>query len=332
MRTVLLATLLALILAPLLGAPPAAADAPPRPITKRLFRELVRGQHPLADVIDPARGVVVIDWPGDEWERVQPERAQHLCGDELGARLPLAMLDLRQALGWWREDEVLACTNRPSPSCTVGKDRIFRVAFRVDPERGLVLEAIVRIVGYRPLSDDERATRRRRAAAHVATARAAGCVATTPARPTVLTKRLLRELAWGLRPMADVIDPRRGLVRASQPNCASEDCVTAPPRHLCGAALDLEAIRRGLVGVVANEAMGSLACTNTPRRECVGSAMIDEWSNWDHVGFVDDPARGLVLESWIDLDESLTTAESQRAQRRWAQQLVDQARAAPCAP
>jgi hypothetical protein len=319
---------LALALVPVLSVDPAAADTPPQQITKRLFRELVQGQHPLGDFIDPAHGVVVVDWPGDDWDRVQPERARHLCNDELGAGLPLTMFDLLDLLGWRQDIEVLSCTNRPTPSCTVGKDKkVFRVEFRVAPPRGLVIESIVRVVGYRPLTDDARAARLRTAAAHVMTARTAGCPATTRVRPTALTKRYLRELAWGLRPMSEVIDPRRGLVRTIASDCAAEDCTPGLHRHLCGAELNLEEIRRGLLRIVANEADGSLMCQNAPIRLCVGNEAVDMWSSWDHLLFVDDPDRGLVLVSWGEMDLSMSD-ESQRNQRRWAQHRADKT----CAP
>jgi len=315
-----------------LASSPAAADDPPRPITKRLLRKLVRGDHPLAEFIDPAAGVVAIEWPGDDWDRVQPARVRHLCGEEIGAGMPMLMFAVQRSLGGSVADEVLTCSNRPAPSCTLGERDVFRVDFRHDDDRGLVIEAIVHLSGYRTLSVAERDERVRFAAARVAAARHATCPVTVATRPTMVTKRLLRELGWGLRPMADVIDLRRGVVRASWPNSGSEDDRTPPARHLCGADVDLEAFRRGLLGVASNEEGGYLACKNVPRHECVGSELIDEYSNHDHVVFVDDPDRGVVLESWIDLDENLTSPENQGTQRRWASRLVADARARPCIP
>jgi hypothetical protein len=293
----------------------AAADAP---ITKQRFRELVRGEHPLAGWTDPTAGVVVIDWPGDDWNRVQPARVRQLCGDDLGAGLPLAMFALGARLGPSWSPAPLSCTNRPTPSCTIGApaDGV-RVDFRHDARGALVADAIT---WASKLGTPAPAVHRRT------------CVAPAPARPTELTKRLVRELAWGLRPMSDVIDPRRGLVRGSWPNSGAEEDHTPAPRHLCGAALDLEAVRRELLWLADQEERGYFNCRNRPRHECTGSELVDEYSNHHHVVFVDDADRGLVLESWIDLDEGLTSDESQREQRLWAKGLVADARAHPCQP
>ena len=312
------------------GIAPAGAD-PLQPITKRLLREVVRGEHPLAGLIDPAAGVVAIDWPGDEWDRVQPARVRQLCGDDIGAGLPALMFAVERSLGWGAGGEVLTCANRPAPSCTVGASDVFRLDFRHGDGGKLVIAAIVKVSGYRTLSASERDQRTRFAAAQIAAAERRPCPAAVSAPPpTMITKRLLRELGWGLRPMTDVIDPSRGVVRASTPNSGAEVDYTPPPRHMCGAELDLEGGRRGLLAVARNEEGGYLTCRNVPRHECVGSELVDEYSNHDHVVFVEDPVRGLVLESWIDLDESLTSVESQRTQRRWARDLVAAARARGC--
>lgn len=315
------------------AAPPTTDDdVAPRPVTKRWFRELVRGEHPLRGVIDPATGVVAVDWPGDEWERVQPGRVRHLCGDELGTGLPPLMFSLQRELGWGSRTGGLTCTNRPRPSCTVGETEVFRVDFRHDDGGGLEIEAIVRLSGYRALAPAALAERERFAAAHVAMARRRSCPAYVPSPPIVVTKRLLRELGWGLRPMADVVDPRRGVVRASWPNSGAEVDHTPPPRHLCGADPDLEALRRGLLQVAGHEEEGYLVCKNRPVHECAGSELVDEYSNHDHLVFVEDPVRGLVLESWIDLDEGLSSDEAKQRQRRWAERLVADAHAHPCPP
>ncbi|MBZ0235729.1 MAG: hypothetical protein K8M05_25600, partial [Deltaproteobacteria bacterium] len=165
---------------------------------------------------------------------------------------------------------------------------------------------------------------------HVAAARRRACPAAVAAPPTQVTKRLLRELGWGLRPIADVIDPRRGVVLASWPNSGAEVDHTPSPRHLCGADLDHEGLRRGLLQVAGHEEEGYLVCKNQPVHECVGSELVDEYSNHDHLVFVEDPVRGLVLESWIDLDEGLSSDEAKLRQRRWAERLVTDARARPC--
>gem|GEM_PF-6933220 len=39
-----------------------------------------------------------------------------------------------------------------------------------------------------------------------------------------------------------------------------------------------------------------------------------------------------MLESWIDLDQGLSSPEDQQTQRRWAARLVAAARAHPCQP
>jgi hypothetical protein len=281
----------------------AAADTPPTPtpITKKLFRELVRGEHPLVEWIDPTAGVVVDD--------------RQLCGDDIGAGLPVAMFELQRGLGWAWSPAPLTCTNRPTPSCTLGTTDAIRIDFRHDAGGRLVIDAIAHMPG--------RAVRRKTCSAPVA------AVAT---RPTKVTKRFFRELGWGLRPISDVIDPRHGLVRASWPNSGAEEDHTPAPRHLCGAAVDLEELRRGLLWLAAQEESGYFGCRNTPQHECSGSELVDEYSNHHHVVFIDDPDRGLVLESWIDLDEGLTSPESQREQRRWAKRLVEDARAHPCEP
>jgi hypothetical protein len=307
-----------LVLAVCLAAATTSSAAADTPITKKLFRELVRGEHPLATWVDPARGVVAIDWPGDDRDRVQPARVRQLCGDDIGAGLPIAMFELQRALGWAWSPAPLTCTNRPTPSCTLGTTQGIRVDFRHDAGGGLVIDAISHLSKYG--TPAPRVHRRVCATAAIAP------------RPTVVTKRFFRELAWGLRPMTDVIDPRRGVVRASWPNSGAEEDHTPAPRHLCGADLDLEELRRGLLWLAAQEESGVFDCRNSPVHACGGSELVDEYSNSHDVVFVDDPDRGLVLESWIDLDTALTSAESQREQRRWAARLVADARAHPCAP
>jgi len=167
---------------------------------------------------------------------------------------------------------------------------------------------------------------------------AASAVAAQPAqgpRPSSsakVTRALIRELAADHRPLAEAIDPARGLVRASWPNSGAEGAAIPRPRHLCGAALEraLPGLRREQARLARTAPGGLFDCKNHPRAECVLSELVDEYSNHHHLVFRADAARGLVLESWIDLDESATSAESRIKQRRWAAALVRRARRAGC--
>ena len=134
-------------------------------------------------------------------------------------------------------------------------------------------------------------------------------------KPTALTKRSIRELGWGLRPVSEVLDARRGVVTGCEPNCATEECPPRKAMNLCQADLDPERFRRGFLGMSVDDREGMLDCKNGPVRECVSSEQVDEWSNYGHARFTVDPARGLVLESWFSLDEGLTSAESVQDRR-----------------
>ena len=276
----------------LVAVAPAWAGEPPRKVTDALAADLVSGRRPLADFVDPTRAVVLVD----------DGRALSLCGGDLGALSPVLSLASRGLSA-----DPPRCTNN---RCEVAGG--YRLDFRVDPARGVVLEALV-------------------SPADAKAPPARACAPIARSKPVRLTKGLVRELVWGLRPIADVIDPRRGVVRASWPNSGAEDAYEPPPQHLCGRDLDPEKLRRELLhAVIAGETAPYFECGNTSVRECIFSALVDEYSNHHHLVFRDDAVRGLVIESWIDLDEGLSSQESRREQRRWARKLVETARASPC--
>jgi hypothetical protein len=315
---------LALALALGLLASPSRAWSDTPQVTKQRVRALLAPEQPLPDAIDPARGVLVA---------TAPDAPRNVCGAAVGATLPALLgriasrlRDVEQGAGTFH------CENRPVPRCEIAitdaSEPVIELRFAVAGPR-LVLDAILRFDAARPPFADPA---RRQQWASTRLARRAPCpAAPAPAPPTRVTKLLLRELATGLRPLSDVIDPARGIVRASQPNCATDDCSGPAASHLCGAELDraLPRLRRALAHLVRAAEGGSFECGQRSS-ECELSEMIDEYSNVHHLAFRRRPDGNLALESWIDLDEALTSDASKAEQRRWANRLVRQARAAGC--
>jgi hypothetical protein len=230
------------------------------------------------------------------------------------------------------------CENRPSPRCQIEiakesnvNETIHELRFATDGGR-LVLAAVLHL-GEVGLPDGDKARRRQWAMTRLARPRSRSCPVNPTLRPpTRATTELIRELATGLRPLAEVIDPERGLVRASTWNSGAEDYVGPAPRHLCGTELvrALPDLRRELAHLARGADGGSFECRNRPKAECTLTEAVDEYSNVHHLVFRKSTGGRVVLESWIDLDEALTSDESKAEQRRWAAELVKRARAAGC--
>lgn len=144
----------------------AAADRPTQ-ATKRFMRELLTGQRPWAEVIEPTAGVFDLGYRTGESDTRRWGR--HACD----ARAPLRRL-ARQLGRRMNLDEVeLTCRNRGGAhACTV--DTVgegmpaWRFEFRATPT-GLVLDAVVEINSVYNPADEARVLARLRAGARPAT-------------------------------------------------------------------------------------------------------------------------------------------------------------------
>lgn len=145
----------------------AAADRPAR-ATKRLMRELLTGQRPWAEVLDPAAGVFDLGYRTGDGDGAA-RWGRHACD----VRAPLRRL-ARQLGRRMNLDEVeLTCRNRGGAhACTV--DTVgegmpaWRFEFRATPT-GLVLDAVVEINSVYNPADEARVLARLRARARPAT-------------------------------------------------------------------------------------------------------------------------------------------------------------------
>lgn len=119
--------------APPLPKPPARRPTPPptKP-TRQLVLDLASGKQPLADLIDPAVGLLFVDHfegPGEDGNTIED---LHVCPRDLGtfvaARWPSVVAAIRSA----QDSDHLACKARP-PTCQAGGasewDPVFHVTF-----------------------------------------------------------------------------------------------------------------------------------------------------------------------------------------------------------
>src|SRR5262245_61820968 len=120
-------------------------DNPPKLVTKALIREVASGKLPLAKLVDPDRGLIVIEF----WEdcvELKPPSAVKLCGDDLAKKLPAIVGELRaltdpRSLGF-------ACENKPAPVCRAHASHCEwgpELRFTVDPKAGLQLESVLEL-------------------------------------------------------------------------------------------------------------------------------------------------------------------------------------------
>jgi len=85
------------------------------PLSARFMEAILEGQRPLTRFVDPARGVTLVryeDYSSDEGGHSN----EHLCGDELRARLP----ELMQAHAESADSDSYTCADAPTPHCAFG--------------------------------------------------------------------------------------------------------------------------------------------------------------------------------------------------------------------
>ena len=148
--------------------PPAPAETPAAPLpaaaTRKLISDLVAGRASFASLVDPARGVVLIEHTESESDPPERKRSQHLCG-------AAAVRALETKRHWYQQilssDEIFTCRNQlPPPECVIGQFGEFsakeRLQFRPTP-RGLVLDTVVMLNSSYPPVDQESVVARLRA-------------------------------------------------------------------------------------------------------------------------------------------------------------------------
>lgn len=118
--------------APPLPKPAARRPAPRLPATRQLLRELASGTQPLADLIDPAVGLLFVDHfegPGEDGNTIED---LHVCPRDLAsfveARWPAVVAAIRSA----QDTDHVTCKARP-PTCRAGGagewDPVFHFVF-----------------------------------------------------------------------------------------------------------------------------------------------------------------------------------------------------------
>jgi hypothetical protein len=124
-----------------------ADDHPPKVVTKALIRDVASGKIPLAKLVDPERGLIVIDyWIGCVDDHAPPPSAVKLCGDDLAKKLPALVGELKamtdpNSLGF-------DCENKPAPVCHAHASHCEwgpQLRFTVDPIAGLQLESVLEL-------------------------------------------------------------------------------------------------------------------------------------------------------------------------------------------
>lgn len=125
--------------------------------TRAFLREIAAGQQRPADLLDPARGLVMIVYTTGETEPPVVQQGRHVCGAAAERVLARMIRDhLKRAVAL---DEALSCRNRPGPpTCSAGvmgegmttADYVFRRR----GERLVIDTIIVTNSVYKP--DDER--------------------------------------------------------------------------------------------------------------------------------------------------------------------------------
>ena len=125
----------------------------PTVASKHMLRMIAAGTWPIARFIDPSRGVLIVEYHDRSQGTVDsPEadaaKAQSMCGSELTRELS-EYLELVQMLIADEEDEEIEIACRDSAddhSCTVESagefGNTYDLYFRLDPNRGLILEYI----------------------------------------------------------------------------------------------------------------------------------------------------------------------------------------------
>lgn len=125
--------------------PAVAAAEPPTPVvTKAFVRDIAAGKLKAADLIDPALGIVVIDYITDEQDPIT-KSARRLCGAAAEAHVTSwVKRHMRPALAL---GELFSCTNRPRPTCTVGyigeMSNKTEYEFRPMPDGTLVIDTMI---------------------------------------------------------------------------------------------------------------------------------------------------------------------------------------------
>lgn len=119
-----------------------------------LLRSLAEGEVGFARHVDPGRGVAFVEYfddaSGEDPRAVQGlvKTAERLCGEELTGRLERLRRDLAYRVESSAHDPLFTCTGM---TCTFPAemefDRTGELRFRSAPERGLVLDAVIRIEG-----------------------------------------------------------------------------------------------------------------------------------------------------------------------------------------
>jgi hypothetical protein len=141
-----------------LGAGAGAHEPAPAELTQAWLRQLEQGGWAFADVVDEARGLVVIHHEVDSANEDAPGRvtAQRLCGQDLARQLP----KLESAtIAEIRRSDTTSCRNRPGPPlCTIGVANEYTTYTSLIFARGadgkLRLDAIVSVDGLGMVAEE----------------------------------------------------------------------------------------------------------------------------------------------------------------------------------
>lgn len=143
-------------------APTEPAPTPPPPMptppTPALMQELARDESALAEHVDPARGVIRVEIFSDASgtdRRAGPDGvvriSERLCGEAIDAYLVELKRDLALRVSQTSHDPLFTCT---SDACSFPAelefDRRGVLRFAHHPQRGVLLDAVVRIEGAGP--------------------------------------------------------------------------------------------------------------------------------------------------------------------------------------
>ena len=120
-------------------------------VTQGLMVSIASGKEKLADFVDAKSGVVFIDNSGDPGEKpAKKEKPSLKCGKKLTAMIAefqKSLADKDNGVEMARSESRLTCSNKPTPTCTLGAPMewspALRFIFRVDAARGVVLRGIV---------------------------------------------------------------------------------------------------------------------------------------------------------------------------------------------
>jgi hypothetical protein len=122
---------------------------PPKLVTKALIRDIANGKLPLGKLVDPDRGLIVLEFWSGCAGAPPPPSAVKLCGDDLAKRLPAITQRIKGAIEWAKDlGSEFACENKPAAVCRFPASHCEwgpQLRFVVDPKAGLQLESVLEL-------------------------------------------------------------------------------------------------------------------------------------------------------------------------------------------